>query len=150
MFKAKAQDDYVQVDQVDWQDFPEDFHSGGVKWKLLHVSPEMAFWTVLFYCPKGSVLQPHIHHGPAEGWIFDGSIQVRGGPEAGGVLGIKNGFIYEAAGAQHDETVMREDTTFILQMIGPLSWVKKDGSHVIQSWETAQALWEQQTQTQAA
>ena len=38
MFKAKAQDDYVQVDQVDWQDFPEDFHSGGVKWKLLHVS----------------------------------------------------------------------------------------------------------------
>jgi hypothetical protein len=145
MLKARTNDEYVQTDTVAWQDFPEEFHSGGVKWKLLRVSPEMAFWTVLFFCPDKSVLQPHIHHGPAEGWIFDGSIEARGGPENGGVLGVKDGFVYEAAGARHDETKMRADTTFILQMVGPLTWTTTDGRQVVQTWEDAQRLWEKQT-----
>ena len=141
----KPQDAYVQVDQVEWQEFPEQFHTGGVKWKLLHVSPEFGIWTVMFFCPNGSILMPHIHHGPAEGYVFDGILELRGGPENGGALCIKHGFLYEATGAEHEETKMLADTTFILQMVGPITWKTADGKDVNQSWSSAQDLWEQQT-----
>lgn len=141
----KPQDAYVQVDQVKWQAFPEQFHTGGVKWKLLHVSPELGIWTVMFYCPNGSILLPHIHHGPAEGYVFEGILELRGGPEKGGALCVQHGFLYEATGAEHDETKMLADTTFILQMIGPITWKTADGQDVNQTWSSAQALWEQQT-----
>ena len=146
---SKPQDAYIQVDQVEWQDFPAKYHTGGVKWKLLNVAPDLGFWTVLYFCPKDSVLTSHIHHGPAEGWIFDGVLELRGGPENGGSLCIKNGFLYEANGAKHEETKMLEDTTFILQMIGPLTWILKDGTQDLQTWEDALNLWEEQTSRKA-
>ena len=31
---------YVHMDDFDWQPFPEEFSKGGIRWKLLHVSPE--------------------------------------------------------------------------------------------------------------
>lgn len=141
----KPQDAYVQVDQVQWQDFPEQFHSGGVKWKLLHVSPEFGIWTVMFFCPDQSTLAPHIHHGPAEGYVFDGILELRGGPDKGGALCIKHGYLYEATGAEHETTKMLADTTFILQMVGPISWLLEDGTQLNQTWLDAQNLWNQQT-----
>ncbi len=140
---AKPEDAYVQTNEIAWQDFPADFHSGGVKWKLLHVSPEFGIWTVMFFCPNGSILYPHIHHGPAEGWIFEGILELRGGPEKGGALCIKDGFLYEATGA---ETKMLADTSFVLQMVGPITWLLKDGRQINQTWFDAQQLWNQQTQ----
>lgn len=142
----KPEDAYVQVNEVQWQDFPAEFHTGGVKWKLLHVSPEFGIWTVMFFCPNQSILRRHIHHGPAEGYIFDGILELRGGPENGGALCIKDGYLYEATGAHHDDTKMLADTTFILQMVGPISWLMDDGTQVNQTWLDAQNLWNQQTQ----
>lgn len=141
----KPKDAYVQVNHVQWQDFPEHLHTGGVKWKLLHVAPENGTWTVLFHCPKHSAIGPHIHHGPAEGYIFDGILELRGGPENGGAHCIKDGYVYEAAGAHHDETKMLEDTTFILQMVGPITWVLPEGRFYNQTWEDAVELWNKQT-----
>lgn len=51
--KQKIEGDYVHVDSVGWQPFPGEFSAGGIRWKLLHVSPEMGAWTAIFDCPKG-------------------------------------------------------------------------------------------------
>ncbi|KAF1012903.1 MAG: Acetylacetone-cleaving enzyme [Acinetobacter bereziniae] len=95
--------------------------------------------------PNQSTLAPHIHHGPAEGYVFDGILELRGGPEKGGALCIKDGFLYEATGADHAATKMLADTTFILQMIGPLTWILNDGIHEVQTYIDAVELWEKQT-----
>lgn len=142
---TRPDDAYVQVDQVEWQDFPSEFHTGGVKWKLLNVSPSTGTWTTMFFCPKGSILSPHIHHGPGEGYIFEGRLRLRGGPDEGGVDCVKDGFLIEATGAKHDETLAAEDTTFILQMVGPLTWKLDDGKEVIQTCFDAADLWDKQT-----
>ena len=85
--KPKLADEYLQVDQMEWEDFAEDFQTGGVQWKLLHVSPEIGSWTVVFRCPAGSTFAPHVHHGPGEGYVFKGEIEVRGGERMGGTTG---------------------------------------------------------------
>ena len=54
MLKSKIKEEYVQMDQVDWKPFPAAFSTGGIRWKLLHVSPEMGSWTAIFDCPAGS------------------------------------------------------------------------------------------------
>ncbi len=142
--KQRATDEYVQTDHVEWEDFCEDFHTGGVQWKLLHVSPEIGSWTVLFRCPAGSTFAPHVHHGPAEGYILEGKIEARGGKEAGGTSARGGGFIYEAAGAIHDRTTMPEETVFMLQMVGPIGWKTPDGGQRPHGWAEAQEQWEQQ------
>jgi hypothetical protein len=43
--KSKVKEEYVQIDAQDWAPFPEAFSEGGIRWKLLHVSPEMGAWT---------------------------------------------------------------------------------------------------------
>ena len=43
--KSKVKAEYVQIDAQDWTPFPEAFSEGGIRWKLLHVSPEMGAWT---------------------------------------------------------------------------------------------------------
>ena len=52
--KAKIKEEYVQMDALAWKPFPEAFSTGGIRWKLLHVSPEMGAWTAIFDCPAGS------------------------------------------------------------------------------------------------
>jgi acetylacetone-cleaving enzyme len=64
--KPKIGEEYVQVDAVEWQPFPEAFSAGGIRWKLLHVSPEVGAWTAIFDCPEGSSFNRHIHVGPGE------------------------------------------------------------------------------------
>ena len=46
---------YVQMDAVDWVDFPQGLCAGDIKWKLLHVSPEAGAWTAIFDCKAGSL-----------------------------------------------------------------------------------------------
>jgi hypothetical protein len=38
----------IHIDDLIWQTFPEAFSTGGIHWKLLHVSPEMGAWTASF------------------------------------------------------------------------------------------------------
>jgi quercetin dioxygenase-like cupin family protein len=146
--KERLSDEYVQTDDVEWESFHEEFQTGGVQWKLLHVSPEAGSWTVLFRCPAGSTFAPHVHHGPAEGYIMQGRIEIRGGEVAGGATGRAGGYIYEAAGAIHDRTSMPDETIFMLQMVGPVGWKIGDGSQQEpQGWAEAQAEWETQHAT---
>ena len=60
---SKTEGGYVQVNAVDWQPFPVALSTGGIRWKLLHVSPEMGAWTAIFDCPQGSAFASHIHIG---------------------------------------------------------------------------------------
>ena len=38
--KLKAADEYVKIDQGAWAPFPDALSAGGIRWKLLHISPE--------------------------------------------------------------------------------------------------------------
>jgi acetylacetone-cleaving enzyme len=143
MLKQRVNDEFIPTKSIGWREFPQEFHSGGVQWKLLRVSPETAAWTVLFRGPAGSAFRPHIHHGPAEGFVFCGKVGVRDMYAEG------PGFVYEAAGARHEKTTVIEDTEFLLTMSGPLTWVMPSGEKRVVGWEDAQQIWEQQ-QTQAA
>ncbi len=56
--KAKVSQEYVQIGDLEWQPFPDAFSEGGIRWKLLHVSPEVGAWTAIFDCPKDSSFKP--------------------------------------------------------------------------------------------
>src|SRR5690242_3162361 len=43
--KQKAADEYTQIDQGAWAPFPDALSAGGIRWKLLHISPEAGTWT---------------------------------------------------------------------------------------------------------
>ena len=75
--KPKISEEYVQIDAVGWKPFPEAFSDGGIRWKLLHVSPERGSWTAIFDCPKGSSFAPHVHAGPGEYLMTKGKMDVR-------------------------------------------------------------------------
>jgi hypothetical protein len=38
--KSRTKEEAVQIDQLPWRPFPDAFSQGGIRWKLLHVSPE--------------------------------------------------------------------------------------------------------------
>ena len=52
---------YVQMDQVEWVDFPAALCEGPIKWKLLNVSPELGSWTAIFDCPAETSFNRHIY-----------------------------------------------------------------------------------------
>ena len=56
--KPKTSEAYVQIDAVNWKPFPDAFSTGGIRWKLLNVAPEMGSWTAIFDCPTGSSFAP--------------------------------------------------------------------------------------------
>ena len=64
--KPRTKEEAVQIDQLPWKPFPDAFSKGGIRWKLLHVSPEAGAWTAIFDCPAGSSFAAHIHNGPGE------------------------------------------------------------------------------------
>ena len=61
-----AQGRSVQLNDIDWVDFPPELSEGGIRWKLLNVAPELGSWAAIFDCPKGSSFANHIHVGPGE------------------------------------------------------------------------------------
>ena len=97
--KNRIEEEYVQIDSVGWQPFPEDFSDGGIRWKLLHVSPELGSWTAIFDCPKNSSFASHIHIGPGEYLLTKGKMEVRGGKDDGGSTANALGYGYESCNA---------------------------------------------------
>lgn len=137
---------YVQMDKVDWVDFPEALSDGGIRWKLLNVSPEMGAWTAVFDCPKGSSFAPHVHIGPGEYYLTKGRMDVRGGAGEGGDTAVAPGYGYEACQALHMKTYFTEDSEFYMTFLGPLNFVDEDGNTVaLVTWKGAQDAWEAAT-----
>lgn len=144
--KANVAEEYVQVDDTDWHPFPEALSDGGIRWKLLHVSPEAGAWTAIFDCPKGSSFASHIHIGPGEYLLTKGKMEVRGGVEEGGATALALGYGYESCNARHDKTFFPIDSEFYMTFMGPLQFIDPEGNPVaVVGWEQAQGLWAQQT-----
>jgi acetylacetone-cleaving enzyme len=140
--KAKIAQEYVQIQDLQWQPFPEAFSDGGIRWKLLHVSPEVGAWTAIFDCPAGSSFASHIHIGPGEYLLTKGKMEVRGGIEEGGATAYELGYGYESCNARHDKTFFPVDSEFYMNFLGPLAFIHPDGSpRAVVGWEQAQELW---------
>lgn len=140
--KVTVKDEYIPTDDLTWQPFTA-FADGGVRWKLLHVSPELGTWTALFDCPEGSSIHSHIHVGPGEYYLTKGRMEVRGGSAAGGVSACAPSFGYEAAGSRHDKTTFTEASEFYMTFFGPVQFIDPDGSPIaVIGPEEAQGAWE--------
>ena len=149
--KAKVTEEYVHITSVDWQPFPEQFSEGGIRWKLLHVSPEVGSWTAIFDCPKGSSFARHIHVGPGEYLLTKGRMEVRGGADKGGATAAALGYGYEACNAYHDRTYFPEQSEFYMTFLGPLQFIQDDGTPIaVVSWEQVQEAWNAATLQNAA
>ncbi len=143
MLKSQIAEEYVQVDQLEWAPFPETLSEGGIRWKLLHVSPEMGSWTAVFDCPKGSSFNAHVHQGPGEYLLTKGRMDVRGGKDAGGDTAVAPGYGYESASARHDETCFPVDSEFYMTFLGPLIFITPEGNPIVAvGWKEVQAAWE--------
>lgn len=142
--KPHVPEEYVQIDELDWIPFPDAFSAGGIRWKLLHVSPESGAWTAIFDCPAGSSFAPHIHMGPGEYFLTKGKMDVRGGKDEGGDTAIAPGYGYESCHARHDKTYFPVDREFYMTFLGPLQFVQPDGTPIaVVGWEQAQGAWAQ-------
>jgi acetylacetone-cleaving enzyme len=140
--KPKAIEEYVQIDDGEFAPFPDAFSTGGITWKLLHVSPEVGSWTAVFNCPPNSSFAPHIHTGPGEYLLTKGKMDVRGGKAKGGDTAIAPGYGFEASGAQHDKTEFPVESSFYMTFLGPLAFIKPDGSVIANiGWAEAQGAW---------
>jgi acetylacetone-cleaving enzyme len=141
--KPHAEEEYVQIDEGAWAPFPDAFSDGGIKWKLLHVSPEMGSWTAIFDCPAGSSFNAHIHTGPGEYLLTRGRMDVRGGKEQGGDTAIAPGYGFESSGAFHDKTHFPIPSEFYMTFLGPLAFTRTDGSVIANiGWAEAQGAWD--------
>ena len=137
---------YVQMDEVDWVDFPGGLSEGGIRWKLLNVSPEMGAWTAIFDCPAGSSFASHVHIGPGEYFLTKGRMDVRGGSGEGGDTATAPGYGYEACQARHEHTFFPIDSEFYMTFLGPLQFVDGEGNTLaLVTWEDVQAAWEATT-----
>ncbi|MDY7548146.1 2,4'-dihydroxyacetophenone dioxygenase family protein [Glaciimonas sp. Gout2] len=140
--KEKVREEYVQMDEVEWKPFPAAFSTGGIRWKLLHVSPEMGAWTAIFDCPEDSSFAPHFHVGPGEYFLTKGRMDVRGGVAAGGDTAVAPGYGYESANARHDKTNFPVDSEFYMTFLGPLTFITPEGAPIaVIGWEEAQGAW---------
>lgn len=140
--KTLIDGEYVQVSAVEWQPFPASLSDGGIRWKLLHVAPEMGAWTAIFDCPKGSSFARHIHIGPGEYYLTRGRMEVRGGEGEGGATAVAPAYGYEACNARHDRTCFLEDSEFYMTFLGPLHFQHADGSTLsVVTWQQAQEVW---------
>jgi len=42
--KPKVEEEAVQIDEIPSKAFPDALSQGGIRWKMLHASPEMGSW----------------------------------------------------------------------------------------------------------
>ena len=116
---------------------------GGIRWKLLNVSPEMGAWTAIFDCPAGSSFASHVHIGPGEYFLTKGRMDVRGGSGEGGDTATAPGYGYEACQARHEHTFFPIDSEFYMTFLGPLQFVDEEGNTLaLVTWGDVQAAWE--------
>jgi hypothetical protein len=134
----------VQIDEIDWVDFPEALCEGRIRWKLLNVAPELGSWAAIFDCPKGSSFASHVHIGPGEYFLTKGFMEVRGGADEGGVTVRAPAYGYEACQAFHGKTYFLEDSEFYMTFLGPLNFVESEGGNTVAlvTWDAVQAAWE--------
>lgn len=143
--KPRIKEEYVKIDELTWQPFPEPFSTGGILWKLLHVSPELGSWTAIFTCPKGSSFAPHIHLGPGEYLLTKGKMDIRGGEDDGSTAEALS-YGYEACNAHHQYTHFPEESEFYMTFLGALEFIDENKAPIaVIGWEDAQALWAEQT-----
>ncbi len=144
--KSHIEGEFVHLDKIPWQPMPEPFCKNGIRWKLLHVSPELGSWTAIFDCPAGSSFSSHIHIGPGEYLLTKGRMDVRGGDDEGGDTAYAVGYGYEPSMALHQKTYFPVDSEFYMTFIGPLHFIDDDGNTVaVAGWRELQSLWLQQT-----
>jgi hypothetical protein len=137
--KAHVPEEAVQLDDIPWKPFPDALSVGGIRWKFLHASPEMGAWTAIFDCPAGSSFNSHFHVGPGEYLLTKGRMDVRGGVEEGGDTVVAPAYGYESANARHDKTYFPVDSEFYMTFLGPLEFIKEDGTPiVVVTWDEAQ------------
>ncbi|THD01173.1 acetylacetone-cleaving protein, partial [Panacagrimonas perspica] len=137
--KSQVTEEYAQIDQLPWAPFPEALSKGGIRWKLLHVGPEMGAWTAYFDCPAGSSFNAHIHQGPGEYVLTKGRMDVRGGKDNGGDTAVAPGYGYESAGARHDLTNFPGDSGFYMRFLGPPVFISPDAEPLAGvRWEEGQ------------
>ena len=136
MTDVQVETAFVPTETIGWQPFPEEYQTGGIEWKLVHLRKSADQWTAMFRGPAGSFIHPHIHSGEAQGFILYGKVQVHAPHYTDGA-----GYLYEMAGASHPKTVMLEPSEFILTMTGPLLWLTPDGKQIEQTLEDAEQLW---------
>ncbi|MFN3231992.1 MAG: cupin domain-containing protein [Alphaproteobacteria bacterium] len=143
--QSPPNDAYVHLDDFEWQPFPEEFSEGGIRWKLLHVSPESGSWAAIYDCPAGSSFNAHVHLGPGEYLLTKGKMEVRGGNDEGGATATGRSYGYEPCNAQHDKTYFVEDSEFYMTFQGPLKFIDNDGNAIaVVGWEESQGLWLEQ------
>lgn len=137
--KDKVHEEAVQINEIPWKPFPDALSKGGIRWKMLHASPEMGAWAAIFDCPAGSSFNPHQHVGPGEYLLTKGRMDVRGGKEAGGDSLTAPAYGYESANARHDQTYFPVDSEFYMTFLGPLVFIHADGSPLaVVTWDEAQ------------
>lgn len=137
--KSKVREEAVQINDIPWKPFPDALSRGGIRWKMLHASPEMGAWTAIFDCPAGSSFNSHFHVGPGEYLLTKGRMDVRGGSDHGGDTVVAPAYGYESANARHDKTSFPVDSEFYMTFLGPLSFIKEDGTPiVVVTWDEAQ------------
>lgn len=136
--KERISDEGVDINALEWQEFPESYHTGGLQWKLLHVAPEAPAFTVLFRAVRDVTARPHIHQGQAFVYQTVGEVHIHDMVAKGPAFG------YEGAGADHPATFFKEGTEFFMVMFGPLDFYDEEGNHVIINWQDAQRIWAEQ------
>lgn len=137
--KPKIKEEAIHLDDLAWKEFPPTLSSGGIRWKMLHASPEMGAWTAIFDCPAGSSFNPHLHLGPGEYLLTKGRMDVRGGAGQGGDTVVAPAYGYESANARHDKTQFPVDSEFYMTFLGPLAFIHPDGTPIaVVTWDEAQ------------
>lgn len=120
----------VRPDDAKWVET-----EGGNALQVLRVSEETGSWSALFRAAAGTVNPPHVHLGPADFYVIQGSMEYRGGTARAG------DWVYEPNGAEHEATTHPEDTVYLANVHGPIAFYGEDGAIAyVQDWRTIRAL----------
>lgn len=133
----------VELNNLAWVDFPAALSTGGIRWKLLNVAPELGSWAAIFDCPAGSAFASHHHIGPGEYYLTRGRMEIRGGEAEGGETVTAPAYGYEATSAFHGKTYFPVDSEFYMTFLGPLQFVDEPGgpTKALVTWDSAEAAW---------
>ena len=107
----------------------------GNELKVLRISSETGAWSALVKAPAGQVNPPHVHLGPADFYVISGVVDYRAGVARAG------DWMYEPAGAVHQETSHPEDTVYLANVYGPVAFHDDEGNvmHVL-DWRAIQSM----------
>lgn len=117
-----ANDSFVAAGATPWLPMAE-----GISLRVLRISPETGYTTVLFKIPGGTRYPRHKHLGGGEYYMVSGKMELRGGVQRGGVTAVAGDYGYEANGAIHDETFFPEDTELFFVRYGPSAMIDDEG-----------------------